>query len=248
MKKFLALFLLVGLAACADEPTGLDVAPQFAKPDNAIENGNGVPSGPHFNLNIIGTSEKNANMTGGNGRRIFVLLGGKDNGVKTKIMLNEGPDFEVLDANGTDDGQAAFQLPHPDPDCDGVTEYSVYYRALGKPNQKALMQTCYEDEFQNTWCATDRDGFVSQITIGRDGGGKPKFENVSKDLLYVDYCTEVDALTGDCLSWAVSPLFGDYLADYWWEYDNYGQRIAQLRFYPVPYDAWSGEEIYCRVE
>ena len=40
--------------------------------------GNGAPSGPHYNLNIIGVpKDKTADMTGNNGHRIFVPLLGK---------------------------------------------------------------------------------------------------------------------------------------------------------------------------
>ena len=31
-----------------------------------------------------------------------------------------------------------------------------------------------------------------------------------------------------------APLFGDGLEDYYWQYDNAGLRVAQLRFYPIP--------------
>src|SRR3989344_3255891 len=83
------------------------------------ETGNGAPSGAHYNLNLIGVPKnKTADMTGNNGRRIFVPLEGK-----TRILLTEG-DFQVLDANGTDANGASFQLPNPDPDGDGTTVYS----------------------------------------------------------------------------------------------------------------------------
>ena len=38
--------------------------------------GNGAPNGPHYNLNIIGTNDKTADMDGANGRVIFVKLEG----------------------------------------------------------------------------------------------------------------------------------------------------------------------------
>lgn len=92
----------------------------FAQP------GHGAPSGPHYNLNIIGVpKDKTADMKGGHGHRIFVKLDGK-----SKIWLKEGDDFQVLDANGTDADGAKFQLPDPDPDDDLVLSYSVYARAL----------------------------------------------------------------------------------------------------------------------
>src|SRR3972149_8978415 len=89
--------------------------------------GSGAPSGAHYNLNIIGVPKnKTADMIGGSGHRIFVPLEGN-----CKINLSQG-DFSVLDANCTD-GPSAFQLPNPDPNNDGITEYSVWTRALGKP-------------------------------------------------------------------------------------------------------------------
>jgi hypothetical protein len=64
--------------------------------------GNGAPQGAHdYQLNIIGTSDKNPNLTGGSGARIFVDLNGD-----SRIALQEGP-FAVIDANGTD-GWAIF--------------------------------------------------------------------------------------------------------------------------------------------
>lgn len=195
--------------------------------------GSGAPSGAHYNLNLIGVpKDKTADMTGNQGHRIFVPLTGK-----TKIMLSEG-EFAVLDANGTDGNGAAFQLPNPDVDGDGTTEYSVYVRALGKPGGKAKMQSCYTDGITaETWCAVDIDGGVSQIDITR-ARGKSTFTNVSKDLLYVDVCLAVD-LAGNCTSSEVQPLFSDELDSYFWDYDNKGLRVAQLRFYNVETEAWA---------
>lgn len=190
--------------------------------------GNGAPSGTHYTLNIIGVPKtKTADMTGDNGRRIFVPENGK-----TKINLTEG-DYQVLDANGTD-GTAAFQLPNPDPDANGTTSYSVYVRALGKPGGYANMQTCYTDT-TGTWCAVDFTGGVSQITVSRTKG-KSTFTNVSKDLLYVDYCTSwdlTDPTNPVCLSVTQVPLFSQD-ASYFWDYDNNGLKLAQFRFYEVP--------------
>ncbi|MEK7117647.1 MAG: hypothetical protein AAB861_02625 [Patescibacteria group bacterium] len=190
--------------------------------------GNGAPSGAHYNLNLIGVPKnKTADMTGNNGRRIFVPETGK-----AKILLTEG-EFQVLDANGTDANGASFQLPNPDPDGDGTTAYSVYVRALGKPGGSAKMQSCYTDgQTGDTWCAVDIVGGVSQIEITRSKGPS-KFVNVSRDLLYVDVCLTVD-LDGNCTSSVVEPLFSDSLDEYFWEYDNNGLKLAQLRFYEVP--------------
>src|SRR5437867_1547690 len=60
------------------------------------------------------------------------------------------------------------------------------------PDGKATMQSCYEDA-TGTWCAVDFVGGVEPITIERTKGGVAKFVNVSKDLLFVDFCTAWDA-------------------------------------------------------
>ena len=190
--------------------------------------GNGAPSGAHYNLNLIGVpSGKTATDTSNsNGRRIFVPLSGR-----SRILLTEGP-FDVLDYNGTD-GEASFQLPNPDPDLDGVTDYSVYVRALGKPSGKAVLQSCFEDA-TGTWCAADFAGGVEPIELGRTKG-KQTFQNVTRDLLFVDVCVAFDA-GGACTRTDQIPLFSDDTKSYLWQYDNDGLKLAQLRFYEVPTD------------
>lgn len=219
------------LSACGSETTS--PADHTTTPALAVsQTGNGAPSGAHYTLNIIGVSkDKSPNMTGGDGHRIFVGLGKTGAPLNTKINLTEG-DFEVLDANGTD-GVAAFQLPNPDLDGDGTTSYSVYYRALGKPGGKATMQSCYTDD-TGTWCAADFTGGVAPITIERTKGAVAKFVNVSKDLLFVDFCMAWDAITGACTSVSQISLFSNDQISYLWSYDNEGLKVAQLRFYQVP--------------
>lgn len=184
----------------------------------AAQTGNGTPSGAHYNLNIIGVPKnKSADMTNNNGHRIFVSLW-----TNTKILLYEGEDYQVLDANGTN-GSAAFQLPNPDPDNDGVTKYSVWARALGKPGGSSTTTTCAYDELDQLWCS------IYSMVLVRDKG-KSWFDNVSKELLYI----YVD-LNGDGTAERY-PLFDKALQDYFWDYDNNGLKLAQLRFYEIPTD------------
>ena len=202
---------------CAAEVTTEDAEADLLAVRKA-KTGNGGPSGAHYNLNIIGVPRaKSADMTGNSGHRIFVSLRGR-----TKIMLAEG-EFQVLDANGTD-GEASFQLPSPDPDNDGVTEYSVYARALGKPGGSSTTTTCAtEVETGDEYCS-----IYSMVAI-RDKG-KSTFDNVSRELLYV--YADIDG-DGDVERY---PLFDDALQDYFWDYDNNGLRLLQLRFYPIATD------------
>jgi hypothetical protein len=180
--------------------------------------GNGGFSGAHYNLNIIGVpKEKSADMSDNNGHRIFVSLDGH-----TKILLSEG-EFAVLDANGTD-GTAIFQLPAPDPDNDGVTEYTVFARALGKPGGSSTMTTCATDvETDQEYCS-----IYSSIQIRSKG--KSSFSNVSRELLYIFADLDGDGTVERY------PLFDEALKDYFWSYDNNGLKLLQLRFYEVPTD------------
>ena len=229
------------LVGCGDEATspvgsrGSAVLPA----SSVSETGNGAPSGAHYTLNIIGVpKDKSPNFDGGNGHRIFVDLG-RNGTANTRINLGPG-DFGVIDANGTD-GSAAFQLPNPDPDGDGTTLYSVYVRALGKPGGKGTLQPCYEDVL-GTWCAVAFEGGVEPVYLERTKSGAPKFTNVSKDLLYVDYCLAWDAGldtvlgTEDdvCTDVDQIGLFSNDLLSYYWSYDNQGLKLVQLRFYELP--------------
>ncbi len=214
-----ALALALTGAACAPageieeaEGTTEDGAP--ASVQTSLQ-GNGAPSGAHFTLNIIGVSKgKSADLTGNNGSRMFVPLSGS-----TKVMLSDG-DFRVLDANATD-GSGAFQLPNPDPDNDGTTTYSVFARALGKPGGSSSTTTCATDATGETFCSV-----FSAVAVRTSG--KQTFRNVSRELLYL--YADVD---GDGTAERYN-LFNDALQDFYWQYDNAGLKLLQLRFYEVP--------------
>jgi hypothetical protein len=187
-----------------------------------VSAGNGAPSGPHYNLNIIGVpKDKNPNIGCGNGHRIFVGLGKKSGeAATTRIMLNEG-EFAVLDCDGTEDGEATFQLPDPDPENDGITAYSVYFRALGQPGGSGWLGSCLIDDGGAEYCSATP--YILELSAH---GNNNKFVNASKELLYVWVDLEG---TGKVERY---PLFADELYDYFWEYDNNGLKLVQLRFYP----------------
>jgi hypothetical protein len=237
----IALSLACGLvlAGCGDTPT----EPPFDAPDLTAAfanngNGNGAPSGAHFNLNIVGMSKnKTADMTGSGGHVIFAKLWGK-----TKIWLCESgvdagcdhldPDngFAVIDKNGTDSDGAMFALPNPDPDGDGITRYSVFARALGQPGNGANVTTCATGPGEDGILGNEDDEEICSVMIlelQRDRG-KSKFENVSAELLYI--YADID---GDGTLQRVG-LFDDSLLGYFWDYENQGLKLAQLRFYECP--------------
>jgi hypothetical protein len=177
--------------------------------------GNGAPSGPHYNLNLIGfaSGQTVKNSTGSGGNVIHVPLYGH-----CQIDLFEG-DFQVLDDNctGGQGDDAAFQLPNPDPTNSGTSEYSVYVATRGKPLGSASMQSCFTDS-TGTYC-----NVVYPLDLSRNWGDS-KYMNVTKNLLYIYSC-----INGTIQR--VS-LFADSNASYFWTYDNNGLRNAGFRFYP----------------
>ncbi|MDH3651808.1 MAG: hypothetical protein OEQ53_19140 [Saprospiraceae bacterium] len=230
----------------------------------ALNNGNAQD----YLLNLIGVpKDKEAAMDDNNGRRIFVRLNGGETvtnpGGKwkegkgfddldkiNKILLQEG-DFQVLDANATDDDGALFQLPDPVADDGTAPTYHIKARALGKPGGYATLTTCAEESFDgNTdiWCGSNG------VTIeghgkggnGNKGGGKPVVVDVTENLLKMTLTIDpdLDPELAACLGFedtdADDPevetdvwLFDSCFENYFWNYDNHGLKLLQLRFYYV---------------
>jgi hypothetical protein len=198
---------------------------------------NGAPHGAHYNLNIIGVPKgKDADMIGNNGHRIFVPDYGN-----AKIYLTEGDVFQVLDANGTDNDSAAFQLPLP-AECYGTLDadtgdivtpdtctvrYTVWIRLLGKPGGDMAMYTCVEDpDLAGGYMCSDPDWWVE---LARHKG-KSTFTNVSKELLFLSADVDADGNLEHV------QLFDPLFDSYYWQYDNNGVKLAQMRFYVGDYE------------
>ena len=199
--------------------------------------GNGAPSGSHYNLNILGkTTCSPADLTDTSRHTIQVLLVGGDqadflNGKlatgiskKNKIYLSESTDgsFTVLDGNACDADGAMFSLPAPG-------GYDIYARALGKPGGGATMTTCAtgvgDDGVLDTAddeivCSTDNVVFLRTK-------GKQTFTNVTTQLTTITADVDGDG-TLDTVN-----IFDPSLYDYFWNFENRGLRLAQLRFYPA---------------
>jgi len=210
--------------------------------------GNGAPSGSHFNLNIIGVpKDKTADMNNNNGRRIFVqLVGGNKagdiNGTDfsvlskvNKIFLQQAPvgeSFQVLDANATDSNGALFQLP-----ADVSTTWTVWARALGKPGGKADMTTCATTNVTVTDPITLVTTTTTEVvcslstTLHFDRTKNAKFQNVTSNLLFITLSPADQALT-TCTTATVG-LFASCLQNFFWNFDNNGLKLLQLRFYPT---------------
>ena len=205
--------------------------------------GNGAPSGSHYNLNIIGVpKDKTADMNNNDGHRIFVQLNGgsavgdivgknfADISKVNTILLAQAPtgeSFRVLDANATDRNGAVFQLP---PDVS--TTWTVWARALGKPRGTADMTTCATVTVIDPLTGvTTQEVVCSLATLHLERTKNAKFQNVTSYLLSVTL-SATDATLAGCTSTTVG-LFDPCLQNYFWNYDNNGLKLLQLRFYPA---------------
>jgi len=134
--------------------------------------------------------------------------------------------FEVLDKNGTD-GEASFELPAPG-------SYTVWARALGKPGGSSKITTCATNialtgtDAGVTICSTLNEVFVR-------GTGKSNFRNVTTALttITLDPVAEAAAVTA-CGGRTTVNLFDSCLLGFFWQYDNNGLKLLQVRFYPNP--------------
>lgn len=223
--------------------------------------GNGARSGPHYNLNIIGVEKgKTAPMTGSDRHTIFVQLGtaGAVEAKRSLIYLVPSADFQVCDGNAFDPAYdcsgkqikslgAVFALPcntnittpttgdvnllqacDPTDDIPDAS-YAVFARGLGKPGGHAVMTTCATDVLSGEIvCSTENTLDVGALVRKT---GKTVFKDVTNELTSLQACV-VDELTGveTCTRYA---LFDNDFVDFFWQYDNYGLKLAQLRLYPL---------------
>ncbi len=240
MKKL--LLLLAGAAVVL----GLAIVsiPGFAQ---QTITGNGAPSGAHYDLNIIGvTKAKAPPLTGSDRHTIFVPLvsdqGAADTDVASgaDILLTQGP-FTVCDGNAFDAAYdcngtqiakqgAVFQLPCnlniatatgttlvPCPTTGAVASYTVWGRAVGTPNPNgsSSITTCATDLSTGTVvCSVD-----SNVAVFVRKSGKPVFSDVTNQLTSLVTSTQTVS------------LFGAGFQNFFWDYDNNGNKLLQLRFY-----------------
>jgi hypothetical protein len=207
--------------------------------------GNGAPSGAHYDLNIIGvTNAKTPPLTGSNRHTIFVPLvsdqGALDTDVASgaDILLTQGP-FTVCDGNAFDAAYdcsgnkianqgVVFQLPCntniatatgttlvPCPTTGAVASYTVWGRAVGTPGGSSSITTCATDILTSTVvCSVN-----SNVAVFTRKSGKPVFSDVTNQLTSLVTTTQTVA------------LFGSGFQGFFWDYDNNGDKLLQLRFY-----------------
>ncbi len=138
-------------------------------------------------------------------------LGSSGSPARCDILLQQAVTygFQVLQPDCVNNPPASFELPAPCAisagACTGTTTfYSVYAR-------------------------TDTTGTFCSLTsyVAVRGTGNSKFTNETANLLFISLCNTTTGKT------VTTPLFGNSLAQYFWQYDNQGLRLLQLRFYQV---------------
>jgi len=83
--------------------------------------------------------------------------------------------------------------------------------------------TCATDKLTNeVVCST-----TNTLTLDRQKG-KSSWQDATKQL--TSLVADIDG-DGDL---ETVPLFGDGFQDFFWQWDNQGLKLAQLRFYPMP--------------
>ena len=198
---------------------GLTVAlPTFAQVGQGL-------SGPHYNLNIIGVSHpKTTAMDLTDRHTIFVPLSGS-----VKISYVAGTEFQVLDGNCTDADGCTIEVPS---DPLGDLCYNVYATGLGKPNagQVIVNADCTIDGLIGS-CADAL--LLNSFTVDRPKG-KPRPQNIS-DVFRATGCIDVNS-SGFCdsgdLQFTNVWIFNiPQLLSYFWDYNNTGLKLMQVRFY-----------------
>ena len=194
----------------------LAMAP-MAVPAQALKPGTDF-NGTHFNLNLVG---KKSGWSGGgtydNPDRHTIFVPQYTTGYLTSngqpgitIWMTQGTDFAVLDGEAITDGDASFQL--------GPGHYKVYVVASAKPGGTTDITGWYYDVTTNSYYLS-----TGTVTVSRSGG-KPQWKDAT-GLFYVsgswifEYLASLSTMTGDAYA-------------YFWQYDNQGNRLVQVRFYP----------------
>lgn len=154
------------------------------------------------------------------------LLGYWDSDGDGKIE-SDGQDsaVQLLNCNQTVDTTTGQIVPVEESSIVPTASYQVWARALGTPGGSATSTTCatVQGELQ---CS------LENVVMSRTTG-KSVFTDVTNEMtsLLVNYCMEY--VDGVCDSYVLTrvALFAGDTEDWFWNYDNSGLRLAQLRFY-----------------
>lgn len=141
--------------------------------------------------------------------------------------------FGVIDANATDGDGAILGIPDPCVDADPLTpctpSYSVWARALGSGGS-ATLTTC-ADDVTDVWCGSNG------ITLYAKS---KKAVDLTSNLLHMTITVDgtTNTTLASCLGISTTStttldvfLFDNCFQNYFWNYDNNGLKLLELRFY-----------------
>ena len=206
------------------------------------QNANPCPGEKAYQVNIIGVPKgKNPDMTNNSGHRIFVPLNGSTKifmtgDTSTDTGLQCGNNFFVADANATD-GTGRIVVPCENVNAESTDPgvcFDVWITALGTPGGTANVDvvctfddTVIGDVDEGT-CATGNIDF----SLSRNSG-KPVQRDIT-NFLRASGCFDADG-SGTCdpgeKTFSNIWIFNlEALLEYYWEYDNQGLRVSQVRF------------------
>jgi hypothetical protein len=153
-------------------------------------------------------------------------------GVKLVFEPTDSLDFEILDRDATD-GEARIRVPRTTGQ-DVVDGVDVFIRILGKPYACMQIDGVAYDADQAT---TGVWYYSGHVTLNRKPG-KSTFENINElfDVNYCDEWTQNTDLSWSCTgNWSEISVFDGVFDQYFWDIQNYGTRIVQVRLYPRAY-------------
>lgn len=157
------------------------------------------------------------------------------------LLANSGAVFQLpCNTNITDDQEELIECNEQ---VDGIgrtdlptLHYAVYARALGSPknNPFATIKTCATVQGDDL-CSTEN-------TVQTRNKGKSPWEEVTDELtsIVVQYCfggagsLATCVADGGVIKTTRIALFSGDTEDWFWNYDNNGLRLLQLRFYEIP--------------
>jgi len=203
-------------------------------------------SGTHYNLNLLGKNTcPGDDLKDTNRHTIMVKLYfsdedpndivGDDPGSAVtldrtnKIFLSAGDYFQVLDGNACDKDGAKFQLPANG--VEAATAYEIYLRELGKPGGNGDLRTCAINDMDTDDPADDEVVCSSENVVLVRDTGRSKWQRVTQELTTMLLQADLDG-DGVLEPFRIG-IFDPALYEYFWDYDNNGLRLVQLRFYPI---------------
>lgn len=199
----------------------------------AFAKGNDFPSGPHYELGLIGRPNTyNGSGADNTGRHnIFIPLdtSGYVDG-KVKLTMTQGPEFLVVDGDATKDGVAKLQI--------GPGYYAVFARALGKPGGNINFSAWFTYWMDQGSTMLSDAIWMGNVDLTRTGK-QPQTVEISKLFYYsgtLVYDPDATPNSGDEMQVTYSNewVFDvDGFNEYWWDIDNNGLKRLEIRFYPV---------------